>query len=132
MAYVCTYFPHRILDEVAWFAASSGSIDMLKVLHLEGLPVLDAQTMRVAERHGYADMHKQLHFELYPEEARIIRAREHAELRELQQEKARVRAAKAREYAELVERLDEASFGRHQGSSQIALVALASGSSALM
>eukprot|EP00953_Heterococcus_sp_UTEX-ZZ885_P009813 5748-Heterococcus_DN1.PRE.3 len=57
MAYVCTHFSRQILDKAAWYAASSGSIDMLKFLQQEGIPVFNHRTTGVALKYG--------HFELY-------------------------------------------------------------------
>jgi hypothetical protein len=57
MAYACTHFPHRILDEAAWYAASSGSIDMIKLLQQQDIPVYNRQTMRVAHKYGHSKLH---------------------------------------------------------------------------
>jgi hypothetical protein len=74
MSFVRTHYPRQILNEAAWYAAGSGSIDMLKVLQQEGIPVLNVQTMRVAERHGHVEVYRHLHLQLHPEESVISTA----------------------------------------------------------
>jgi hypothetical protein len=59
--------PRQILDEAAWYAAGSGSIDMLRVLLHKGIPVFEHHTLEIAERHGHLLVCKQLYLEQYPE-----------------------------------------------------------------
>eukprot|EP00953_Heterococcus_sp_UTEX-ZZ885_P009815 5748-Heterococcus_DN1.PRE.5 len=57
MASVCTHFPRQILDEAAWYAASSGSIDMLKLLQQKSIPIYNHHTMGIAHKYGHSKLY---------------------------------------------------------------------------
>jgi hypothetical protein len=87
VSHVCSRYPRQILDESAWYAASSGSIDMLKLMQQQSVPVFEHHTLRVAERHS--------HFEVYEyiahrgPESRILKVQ--VEIEDVRQQVAALR-----------------------------------------